>query len=198
MVQIDKVYTRGGDHGQTSLGDGSRVSKQSPRIRASGTVDEINCCLGLAAAAMKESEPLRASVLMLQQFLFDLGADLCVPFASSATSDETGRRISTHHVQAIEALIDEMSEALQPLKSFILPGGTPAAAALHQARAVCRRAELDVLAANEATPFNPQVLIALNRLSDLLFVMARVANDNGATDILWEPGRALPQVPDAS
>jgi cob(I)alamin adenosyltransferase len=190
MVHIDKVYTRGGDAGLTSVGDGSRVPKTHPRIRASGSVDEVNCVLGTAAAAAGVSPELEQTLRELQQFLFDLGADLTVPLPEDAASD-TCPRTTADHVARMEEMIDRFSARLQPLQSFILPGGAPAAAALHLARAVCRRAELDVLELRQVAELNPQLTIALNRLSDLLFVLARIANDDGRTDVLWQPGGAL-------
>lgn len=186
MVRIDRVYTGGGDAGQTSVGDGSRVSKLHPRIAASGTVDEANCLLGMAAAQDPE-HPLVRTLTELQQFLFDLGADLCVPLSADAERPSSFR-VTEQHVAKLEALIDGFSDRLEPLNSFILPGGTPLAAALHHVRAVMRRAERDVLGLAAAEPVNPQLLVSLNRLSDLLFVMARVANDDGKSDVLWQPG----------
>lgn len=205
MVVLDRIYTGGGDGGLTSLGNGQRVSKLHPRIVAGGSIDELNCAVGVAVAAAPESA-LTPLLRQLQQFLFDLGADLCVPLATthSAASqssadppvpagnpDTSCPRITAEHVRQLEQLIDQQTAVLQPLRSFILPGGSGLAAALHAARAVCRRAELDCLRLNESESVNQQLLIALNRLSDLLFVLARVANDNGRLDVLWEPGRSL-------
>lgn len=188
MVRIDRIYTRGGDQGQTSLGDGSRVSKLNLRIAASGAVDEVNCALGVAAAADSDCvlvEPIRG----LQQFLFDLGADLCVPLPEDGESDALPARVTPNHITHLESFIDGYAVRLRPLTSFILPGGTALAAALHLARAVCRRAELAVLHLAQEEPLNPSLLIALNRLSDLIFVMARIANDEGRVDVLWQAGR---------
>jgi cob(I)alamin adenosyltransferase len=190
MVRIDRIYTRGGDRGQTSLGDGSRVSKLHPRLMACGLVDEVNCALGTAAAINVEHE-LTVTITRLQQFLFDLGADLCVPQPTDNEGKDTCSRVTERDVERLEALIDRFSERLQPLNSFVLPGGCPLAAALHLTRAVCRRAELDMLQLNMCEPLNPQMLIAMNRLSDLLFVMARIANHDGRQDVLWQPGSAL-------
>ncbi|MCA9057330.1 MAG: cob(I)yrinic acid a,c-diamide adenosyltransferase [Planctomycetaceae bacterium] len=186
MVRLDRIYTGGGDAGETSLGDGARVSKLDPRIVALGAVDEVNCTLGLAAthAEAELAEQLRS----LQQLLFDLGADLCLPLPDDASAD-FHRRLTSGHVAQLERQIDACTERLQPLKSFILPGGTPAAAALHLARAICRRAEICVLSLHENQGVNPVIPVVLNRLSDLLFTLARIANVNGTADILWNPAR---------
>lgn len=189
MVRIDRIYTRSGDEGQTSLGNGQRVSKLSARIVAGGSVDETNCTIGVAAAATGADE-IRNLLYSLQQFLFDLGADLCVPLPAEGEDELLKKRVTAEHVLHLERTIDSMTERLQPLRSFILPGGNPAAAALHLARAVCRRAELDVLRLAESEPLNQNVLVALNRLSDLLFVLARVSNNDGRNDVLWDPNRA--------
>jgi cob(I)alamin adenosyltransferase len=189
MVHIDRIYTRSGDHGETGIGSGQRVSKLHLRIVAGGSVDETNCALGVALAASPNPQ-ISTLLATLQQFLFDLGADLCVPLPESG-KDPLPVRINQAHVQKLEQLIDHFCERLQPLKSFVLPGGHPAAAALHLARSICRRAEVDVLRLHHQEPVNPAMLVSLNRLSDLLFVLARVANDNGQTDILWEPGKGL-------
>lgn len=190
MVYLDRIYTRGGDQGQTSLGDGQRVSKLHPRIEAGGTVDELNCALGLASAAVPP-EVLRPVLAALQQFLFDVGADLCVPLPEAGGRDLLPARIGAKHVQQLESLIDRFNDRLSPLNSFILPGGSAAAAALHLARAVCRRAERDVLRLMQTETLNDSLLTALNRLSDLLFVLARIANDDGRSDVLWQGGLGL-------
>jgi cob(I)alamin adenosyltransferase len=193
MVRLDRIYTGGGDHGQTSLGDGLRVSKLHPRIVAGGSVDETNCAIGAALAA-GPPESLRVLLPALQQFLFDLGADICVPLPTPGEPDLLPQRISSEHVKQLEALIDRFNAELAPLSSFILPGGSPSAAALHVARSICRRAELDVLRLAACEPLNQEILISLNRLSDLLFVLARIANDSGRGDILWQVGSALNRV----
>ncbi len=193
MVRLDRIYTGGGDTGETSLGDGLRVSKLHPRIIAGGAVDELNCALGTALAA-NPPETLHTLIPALQQFLFDLGADICVPLPVDDKPDLLPRRIDGHHVTQLEALIDRYNAELTALNSFILPGGTPSAAALHLSRSICRRAELEVLRLASSEPLNTAILIALNRLSDLLFVLARVANDNGRGDILWKAGSGLDQV----
>lgn len=192
MVRIDRIYTRSGDHGSTSLGDGQRVSKLSLRVVAGGSVDETNCALGMALAAGLPPE-IGDIVLRLQQFLFDLGSDLCVPMPESGEDTHPGR-VNMRQVEILERLIDQFTDRMAPLTSFILPGGTPGAAALHFARSVCRRAELDVLRLNELQTINPALLIALNRLSDLLFVLGRAANAYGRDDVLWSPGLGLPDV----
>ena len=181
MVKLDVITTRGGDGGETSLGDGDRVRKDAPRIEAIGAVDEANAAIGLIRLhAEGEDDALLAR---LQNGLFDLGADLCVP-------GEGGERlrIGAAHVVALDVATAAMNAELPPLNSFILPGGTPGAAAAHLARTVVRRAERAAvrLAAEEAV--NPEALRYLNRLSDLLFVLSRRLNGNGARDVLWQPG----------
>jgi cob(I)alamin adenosyltransferase len=184
MVTLTKIYTKGGDHGKTSLGDGSRVAKHSLRVEAYGTVDEANGTIGLARLS---TEGLADTMLArIQNDLFDLGADLCRPGDGSA--DEQALRIHENQVQRLEDEIDAMNVSLQPLTSFVLPGGRPAAAHLHFARTVVRRAERLVFALSESEPVNPHALRYLNRLSDYLFVLARFENDKGALDVLWKPG----------
>lgn len=184
MPRITKVYTRTGDDGTTGLGTGERVHKTSPRIEAYGTIDELNAQLGLVltqAPAAALVEPLRR----IQNELFHAGADLCIPEASKEKFP--GPRIETRHVAGLEELIDGLSADLPPLENFILPGGTPAAAALHVARAVCRRAERLLVALAEHEPIGGQVVPYVNRLSDLLFVMARYQNGaQGVADPLWD------------
>jgi cob(I)alamin adenosyltransferase len=178
-VRLTRIYTRGGDGGETSLGDGSRVSKLDPLVGAFGAVDELNALLGLVQAA--GADPLLARV---QNELFDLGADLCVPYAA-----EDGRlRIGQEAIDRLEADCDRENAALPELRSFVLPGGGERAARLHLARTVCRRAEREALAAAAAArPVNPLALVYLNRLSDLLFILARRANRSGE-EPLWLPG----------
>jgi len=183
MVRLTRIYTRTGDDGSTALGDGTRVPKTSERIEAYGTVDELNAVLGLC---LDHAEPeLRARLSTLQQDLFDLGADLCVPLSGGAGAFAI--RIGPARITRLETWIDEVNAALSPLQSFVLPGGTPLAAQLHLARTVCRRAErcLLRLAAGEAV--NGHDAIYLNRLSDLLFVLSRAAA--GPNEILWVPQR---------
>ena len=190
MVKRDRIYTRGGDAGETSLGDGARVPKHGPRITAIGDIDEANSAIGLAraeieATAEEDDDELVAILAEAQNDLFDVGADLARPSADAAD----GRlRVSSGQVARLEAEIDALNDDLAPLTSFVLPGGSEAAARLHLARAITRRAERAVAALAAAEPVNPQVLAYLNRLSDLLFVMARTANDGGAADVLWQPG----------
>ena len=177
-VRLTKIYTRGGDRGETSLGDGKRTSKLDPLVEAYGAVDELNSIVGWAAVAV--DDPLLARI---ENELFDLGADLATPFAEG-----DGRlRIEQSSIDRLEAACDEANEALPELKSFILPGGSEAAARLHVARAVCRRAERRVLEAAQERPVNPLATVYLNRLSDLLFILARVAN-SGGEEPLWKPG----------
>ncbi len=186
MVKLDKIYTRGGDAGETSLGDGTRVAKSSSRVAACGDVDEANTALGLARLHLAGAED--ALLARLQNDLFDLGADLCVPIADDPKQPRL--RITQDQVDWLEAQIDRMNAEMPALTSFVLPGGTPAGAFLHQARAVTRRAERMVvtLIAEPDQAVNRLVLIYLNRLSDLLFVLSRFVNNRGADDVLWIPG----------
>jgi cob(I)alamin adenosyltransferase len=183
-VRLTRIYTRAGDKGETSLGDGSRVPKLDCRIGAFGTVDELNAALGVVLAEPGLPERLREPLAQVQNDLFDVGADLSVPFG---VGDRL--RIEQSHVDRLEQLCDEFNAELPMLKSFVLPGGTPAAARLHVARTTCRRAERDALIANEETGINQLVLAYLNRLSDFLFIAARSANkDAGRDEPLWKPG----------
>ena len=183
-VRLTRIYTRGGDKGETSLGDGSRVPKLDCRIGAFGTVDELNAALGVALAENDLPERLREPLERIQNDLFDVGADLSVPFG---IGDKL--RVDQSHVDRLEALCDELNARLPELKSFVLPGGTPAAARLHVARTTCRRAERDALTADGDHGINPLVLSYLNRLSDFLFIAARWANaDAGRDEPLWRPG----------
>lgn len=180
-VRLTRIYTRGGDGGETSLGDGSRVPKLDCRIAAFGTVDEVDSLLGLALAGELPDE-MRAVLTRIQNELFDVGADISVPFG---VADRL--RVSQTQVETLEADCDRFNADLPELKSFVLPGGSELAARLHVARAVCRRAERDVLEASEQVELNPLVLVYLNRLSDLLFILARTANAGG-DEPLWKPG----------
>jgi cob(I)alamin adenosyltransferase len=185
VVKLDKIYTRGGDAGETSLGDGSRVAKSSARVAAYGDVDEANSVLGIVRLYVSGADD--AVLARIQNDLFDVGADLCVPIEEAPQYPPL--RVTQEQVDWLEAQIDRMNAALAPLASFILPGGTPGAAFLHQARTVVRRAErvlVGLLAAPDEA-VNRLVLVYLNRLSDLLFVMARHVNDQGAGDVLWVP-----------
>lgn len=187
MVYLSRIYTRGGDQGDTGLGDGQRVSKDHPRVAAYGSVDELNAALGLVLASAPDL-PEAALLQGVQNELFDVGADLCVPLAPGEGAGQKCR-VRADQVTRLEQAIDRLNERLEPLTSFVLPGGSPAAAWCHFARTVCRRAERDVVTLLRVEPLNPQVLIYLNRLSDLLFVLARVGNDNGKRDVLWLPGK---------
>jgi cob(I)alamin adenosyltransferase len=186
MVYLSKIYTKAGDNGETSLGDGLRVAKDSPRVAAYGEVDELNAVLGLVTATESafENELLRT----IQNDLFDVGADLCLPPVDGESPDSR-LRVTHTQVARLEQAIDRLNESLKPLTSFILPGGSCSAAWLHLARTVCRRAERAIVTLMRTETVNQQVLIYLNRLSDLLFVMARAANENGANDVLWVPGQ---------
>jgi cob(I)alamin adenosyltransferase len=180
-VRLTRIYTRTGDRGETHLGDLSRVRKTDPLVEAFGAVDELNAAVGLARAAAAEAEPLAR----VQNDLFDVGADLSVPFEP----DDGKLRVTQAQVDRLEADCDTANEPLAPLKSFVLPGGTEAAARLHFARTVCRRAEREAIRAAADRPVNPLAIVYLNRLSDLLFILARAANPpDGET--LWKPGGA--------
>jgi cob(I)alamin adenosyltransferase len=182
-VRLTKIYTRGGDAGETSLGDGSRISKLDARIAAYGTVDELNSAVGLAVAADGPDE-LRAILKRIQNELFDLGADLSVPMEQDARL-----RVTQQQVDALEGDCDRFNAELPELKSFVLPGGSEVAARLHVARTTCRRAEREALVASGLYMVNPLALVYLNRLSDLLFILARAANAAaGHEEPLWRPG----------
>ena len=184
MVKLTRIYTRGGDGGETSLNDGTRVAKHDPRVAAYGTVDETSATIGLACTV---ADGETAEMLeRIQNDLFDLGADLCTPWEGHKA--EGALRITESQVERLEREIDALNEPLEPLNSFVLPGGTPCAAYLHLARTVARRAErlMTELAAQETV--NPAALKYINRLSDHLFVLSRFVNDKGARDVLWKPG----------
>lgn len=183
MVKLDKIYTRGGDSGETSLGDGSRVAKQSIRVAAYGTVEEANAIIGLAR--LHTDGEADAALARIQNDLFDIGADLCIP---PGAERQPALRVTEAQVTRLENEIDQINDRLAPLTSFILPGGTPAAAHLHHARTVIRRAERLVAELAATEPVSAPSLIYLNRLSDHLFVLARQVNDNGKSDVLWQPG----------
>ncbi|MCL4113138.1 UNVERIFIED_CONTAM: hypothetical protein GTU68_061602 [Idotea baltica] len=188
MVHLDKIYTKSGDAGETGLGDGSRVPKTHVRVRAYGGVDELNCVLGVAVTSGLPDD-IQKQLQHIQNDLFDLGADLCVP-ESDQPLEYVPLRVTSSQVTQLEQWIDAANEHLQPLDSFILPGGSTASAHLHLARAVCRRTEIGVLELAAAETINNQTTIYLNRLSDLLFVLARCCNDNGKSDVLWTPGES--------
>jgi cob(I)alamin adenosyltransferase len=182
LVKLNKIYTRMGDGGTAGLVDGSRVSKSGLRMTAIGEVDEANAAVGVAIAALKSAPPSE-QLLGIQNDLFDLGADVATP------GDIDGAlRIVASQVERLEREIDQMNADLEPLRSFILPGGSPAVAALHLARTVVRRAERAAVALNEREPLNPQLLAYLNRLSDHLFVAARFVAAGEGGDVLWQPG----------
>ena len=184
MVKLDKIYTRGGDAGETSLGDGRRVAKHDLRVAAYGTVDEANATIGLARLhTMGEDDAVLARI---QNDLFDLGADLCTPH--DGRHAKGALRVSEDQVKRLEDEIDAMNAALEPLRSFILPGGSPASAYLHLARTVIRRAERLITGLAEVEEVNPEAVKYANRLSDHLFVLARHLNDGGRADVLWTPG----------
>jgi len=184
-VRLTKIYTRGGDAGETSLGDGSRVSKLDSRIAAYGTVDEVNAALGAVLAGECPGE-LRAVLARVQNELFDLGADLSVPVSRGERL-----RVTQDQVDALERDCDRFNADLPELRSFVLPGGSEAAALLHVARTVCRRAEREALAAAAEHGVSPLALVYLNRLSDLLFILSRAANAaDGHEEPLWRPGRS--------
>ncbi len=187
MVYLSRIYTKSGDGGQTGLGDGTRVPKDSDRVASYGDVDELNSVLGLLLSSCSEA-PEPDLIRSIQNDLFDVGGDLCFP---QLTDEEPGKflRVTAFQVDRLEQAIDRLNEHLEPLTSFVLPGGSPAAAWLHLARTVCRRAERTVVALARTEPVNAQVAIYFNRLSDLLFVMARTANENGKADVLWVPGQ---------
>lgn len=185
MVQLTRIYTRGGDRGKTSLGSHQRVSKNTPRIEAIGAVDELNAMLGLLMCECpKEHLDFLATI---QHDLFDVGADLSV--TEDLSSPARPLRITPSQVLRLEQRIDALNTQLAPLNSFVLPGGRPASGFCHVARTVARRAERRCVALMEQEPLNPTLIHYLNRLSDYLFVLARVLNSNGKDDVLWQPGR---------
>ncbi len=190
MVVLNKIYTRTGDDGTTALGSGRRVAKYDLRVEAYGTLDEANATIGLARLHTKGSDPgLDDMLARIQNDLFDLGADVCFP---AETKDARGRlAVTDTQVERLEAEIDALNRELEPLRSFVLPGGSEASSFLHLARTVSRRAErlMVELAAREGEPVGPEALRYINRLSDFLFVAARFANDKGKSDVLWVKGQ---------
>jgi cob(I)alamin adenosyltransferase len=190
MVVLSKIYTRTGDDGTTALGSGRRVAKYDLRVECYGTLDETNAAIGLARVHTGSSDPtLDVMLARIQNDLFDLGADLCTPEGESKRGEQA-LRIVASQVERLEKEIDAMNADLQPLNSFILPGGCEAAAWLHLARTVARRAERCMTRLAAEQPINPEAIKYINRLSDHLFVLARRLNDNGANDVLWVPGGA--------
>jgi cob(I)alamin adenosyltransferase len=181
-VRLTRIYTRTGDAGETTLGDLSRVRKTDSRIEAYGTVDEVNSLLGLVLASQALPAEFRPWLEEIQNDLFDVGADLCVPLED----DRDHLRVAMSQVERLEGLCDLVNARLEPLKSFVLPAGGEAAARLHVARSVCRRAERAAVALAEGSEVNPAALAYLNRLSDLLFILARAASAGAET--LWKPG----------
>lgn len=186
MVRLTKIYTKGGDKGETSLGDGQRVPKDHQRIVAYGTVDELNSVLGLflSSGAGDESGLIQS----IQNDLFDVGADLCVP--ENEDTEQNRLRVTAKQVERVEEAIDRINADLPPLNSFVLPGGSTAASWCHLARTVCRRAERELVTLAGSESINPEVTRYLNRLSDLLFVLARSFNNLGDDDVLWKPGKS--------
>src|SRR5579883_2083186 len=192
MVKLTRIYTRGGDRGETSLGRGERVAKHDPRVEAYGTVDETNSVIGLARAALSrtvKNDALRLHVddmmKRIQNDLFDLGADLCT---IEGKAGEPALRVQPSQTERLEKEVDDMNAELAPLTSFVLPGGSEAAAWLHFARTVARRAERGMTALAAQQPVSPEAIKYINRLSDHLFVLSRKLNDNGGSDVLWVPG----------
>ncbi|AIL12344.1 cob(I)yrinic acid a c-diamide adenosyltransferase [Candidatus Paracaedimonas acanthamoebae] len=183
MVKLTKIYTKTGDLGSTGLGDGSRRKKYDIRIDAIGAVDEANAAIGMARLHTQNNDD--GMLAHIQNDLFDLGADLCLPHDRRS---KPTLRITHKQVERLEGEIDHMNENLKPLNSFVLPGGSHASATLHLARTIVRRAERAVYALNERESLNPEIGMYLNRLSDHLFVLARVLNDQGRADVLWQPG----------
>lgn len=185
MVKLDKIYTRGGDYGETSLSDGKRLKKYDPRIEAYGTVDESNSAIGIARLyTVGDDDKMLAQI---QNDLFDLGADVSTPSDSKYAA--SALKISQAQIDRLEIEIDQMNESIDPLTSFILPGGSEASAYLHLARTIVRRAERLLVKAAEEVEISPLTIKYLNRLSDHLFVMSRKTNNNGKNDVLWVPGQ---------
>ena len=188
MVVLNRIYTRTGDDGTTALGSGERRPKYDLRIAAYGTVDETNAAIGVARLHLEDARELDAMLAMIQNDLFDLGADLSLPQREGKAER---LRVVASQVERLERDIDSMNEKLAPLSSFVLPGGTPGAAYLHLARTICRRAErmMVELASRPDEPVSEAAISYINRLSDFLFVASRAANGNGAGDVLWVPGQ---------
>ena len=184
LVKLNKIYTKTGDNGDTALGDGQRVLKDNLRVNAYGNVDELNASIGVIT--LYATEDLKRKLKNIQNDLFDLGADLCVPIAEK---NNQRLRVSSKQVETIEAEIDEMNNILKPLNSFVLPGGCKSATFLHLARTICRRAERSVVSLRSKEEINDNALVYLNRLSDWLFVASRVENQENSTEVLWSPGK---------
>lgn len=188
MVNLTRIYTRTGDDGTTSLGDMSRTGKNDPRLKAYADVDEANCVIGVALASSEFPEDVHGMLVRIQNDLFDVGADLCTPVIENPQYEPL--RVTDAYITRLEEACDEYNERLEPLRSFVLPGGTVAAAHLHVARTVVRRAERSTWAALDTYHggMNPLTATYLNRLSDLLFILSRLANKDAGGDVLWQPG----------
>ena len=186
MIVLNKIYTKKGDDGKTELGDGNRIEKFSTRVEAYGTVDEVNSVIGTVTCLSINTE-LKTALERIQNDLFDLGADLCLPESENENLAYEPLRVRKEQVSRLESEIDSMNKSIEPIRSFVLPGGTEIAANFHLCRTICRRAERRVVKLMETEKINLEALIYLNRLSDWFFVAARKSNDNGKDDILWKP-----------
>ena len=184
MIKLNKIYTKTGDGGDTALGDGERVLKDSLRVSAYGNVDELNASIGIIT--LHANTELKRKLKNIQNDLFDIGADLCVPISEK---NKDRLRLSTNQIETLELEIDEMNSILEPLNSFVLPGGCRSATFLHMARTICRRAERSVVSLRSQEKINNNTLVYLNRLSDWLFVASRVENQENSTEVLWSPGK---------
>ena len=184
MIKLNKIYTKTGDGGDTALGDGERVLKDSLRVSAYGNVDELNASIGIIT--LYANTELKRKLKNIQNDLFDIGADLCVPIAEK---NKDRLRLSTNQIETLELEIDEMNSILEPLNSFVLPGGCRSATFLHMARTICRRAERSVVSLRSQEQINENTLVYLNRLSDWLFVASRVENQENSSEVLWAPGK---------
>ena len=184
MIKLNKIYTKTGDGGDTALGDGERVLKDSLRVSAYGNVDELNASIGIIT--LYANTELKRKLKNIQNDLFDIGADLCVPISEK---NKDRLRLSTNQIETLELEIDEMNSILEPLNSFVLPGGCRSATFLHMARTICRRAERSVVSLKSNEEINDNTLIYLNRLSDWLFVASRVENQENSSEVLWTPGK---------
>ena len=184
MIKLNKIYTKTGDGGDTALGDGERVLKDSLRVSAYGNVDELNASIGIIT--LYANAELKRKLKNIQNDLFDIGADLCVPIAEK---NKDRLRLSTNQIETLELEIDEMNSILEPLNSFVLPGGCRSATFLHMARTICRRAERSVVSLRSQEKINDNTLVYLNRLSDWLFVASRVENQENSSEVLWAPGK---------
>lgn len=184
MIKLNKIYTKTGDGGDTALGDGERVLKDSLRVSAYGNVDELNASIGIIT--LYANTELKRKLKNIQNDLFDIGADLCVPISEK---NKDRLRLSTNQIETLELEIDEMNSILEPLNSFVLPGGCRSATFLHMARTICRRAERSVVSLRSQEKINDNTLVYLNRLSDWLFVASRVENQENSSEVLWAPGK---------